>query len=1320
MPSHLNPPSSSSTNGLAASLTPSIFSASTVVNNGGNDGSDGPPFSFDDLEDKTPREQLSMLNNQLAHQRNIKEGAENLLNMQLAGSLRHRLESELQTAQTMIDALNKRMDIQASRTKLNGAPPSNRKQHSTNGSVSTQEDLSGEDFRSALQNATNLLKTLISPLPSSAISPSSTSSTSPSTSKVPQGLNSLDINRQRIDLMGRVIAILRRHLRVRYELNLSDVMDAVLPALSDTSTKQCRATAYRLIRHSLVDADSVRRLDQALDWYLLKTFHRDSRHAVEKEQAIKLIRAMIEIGTVRKDAPVTGDSGTVPLSDPVMRTLVAVAEHADDPFRPICVQTLIEILLIDIDLVARTGALRFLLHVLGEGPIELGSLAASAFLHIADSPRTRAYLCVGVDLELALSAVTDAYGKGPEHANRMRSSIRIIQQMLRTWSGLLYFCMDDMRAIRALVDTLRIPSLETREVIVDMFFSLLNIKSTSWYQTFIDGRRLTMYHKNRDKAEGQAPDGPDRGHSSLKLTDQYFGLLILIFNHSGIFDALTALVEESAVGTNLTRKATLLAAEILQLANRVLPMSIAANIQAVPRVFEMAADYKDGQHRIIGTTTMAAMDSLNRNRARLEPIPLSNKQNRPRANSIEDAVRRGQRQVEQVKLKMNMQMDDKAYQTLVTETQIMSTKDHAKWSFEHLHELVEGPLLNAKRLDDAIRVSRSIRRLMSFFYPFNHRFSDLPRTKANARWVKLGCSILTTLMANSDGVRYLSTDDLLVPQIVKSFAQLDPFNGTPDSDPIFSKRRVADTLTYGYLEMLGTLSKFKEGIEILEKNRVFTAFYHLSELRSREDLIKGIIETLDYSIDGHPRIILSKALTSSYKHIRLFATRHLGLLIRSSPTANSWTLRLLLTQLYDPAPDVCEVAVHYLEEVCEAKDILQLVVEMQPTMDHLGDIGHGLLLKFMSTPIGFRYLYDAGYIDREMDMWFHERNLYYVVQVEVFLAKVFNSGNLVDDDEDLSDATVPPHFYGEMAKTDLGCQILQEKGHFSEFSQFIRKHYGESDDPELILKLKSILWAVGHVGSTEGGLPFLEEEEIIPAVLDIAQKSPIPSVRGTCFFVLGLISTTTQGAEILDDYNWEATLTPLGLPTGLCVPVEIEKFVTIPPWTQHVLDKSGNRLLAPTSEFEVEVITAIQNLANTVIANAASRSLTRMKSRPEYRPIFTSPTMFFRALHIISTQRYRLPVRRYILDLFNLELNQNTVAGLKEAAKNLKASATYKPPPETSRMSMFGRLGRGRRPEESDDSSEDDDSMGDNSPPPSDDKPVINLRPVSRIIGFAV
>jgi hypothetical protein len=64
--------------------------------------------------------------------------------------------------------------------------------------------------------------------------------------------------------------------------------------------------------------------------------------------------------------------------------------------------------------------------------------------------------------------------------------------------------------------------------------------------------------------------------------------------------------------------------------------------------------------------------------------------------------------------------------------QVMLTKDHTKWNFEILQDLVEGPLLNPKRMEEAIKVSRFIRRLMSFYHPFNHRFSDLPRVKACA------------------------------------------------------------------------------------------------------------------------------------------------------------------------------------------------------------------------------------------------------------------------------------------------------------------------------------------------------------------------------------------------------------------------------------------------------------------------------------------------------------------------------------------------------------------------------------------------------------
>jgi rapamycin-insensitive companion of mTOR len=98
---------------------------------------------------------------------------------------------------------------------------------------------------------------------------------------------------------------------------------------------------------------------------------------------------------------------------------------------------------------------------------------------------------------------------------------------------------------------------------------------------------------------------------------------------------------------------------------------------------------------------------------------------------VEDAIRRGQRQVEQVKLKMSMQMDDRTFRAMLLDSQVMITKEHSRWQFDILQELVEGPLLNPKRMEEAIKGTAFIRRLMSFYHPFSHRFSDTPKIKVS-------------------------------------------------------------------------------------------------------------------------------------------------------------------------------------------------------------------------------------------------------------------------------------------------------------------------------------------------------------------------------------------------------------------------------------------------------------------------------------------------------------------------------------------------------------------------------------------------------------
>lgn len=189
-----------------------------------------------------------------------------------------------------------------------------------------------------------------------------------------------------------------------------------------------------------------------------------------------------------------------------------------------------------------------------------------------------------------------------------------------------------MSAIRTLIDTLRIPSLQTRVCPLLRFFLLTDklpgnrVGYVFWpleYQTtrLVSNfhRRpssdqwasrlmiryphlfIVVYRKSRQprtsQPEPKETENSQKPQASLKLTDQYIALLIRIFTSSGLLtvcfsfcpifslhlsmnlQALSGMCEESITGTNLSRKATLLMAEILHIANKVLPLSVAAKIQ---------------------------------------------------------------------------------------------------------------------------------------------------------------------------------------------------------------------------------------------------------------------------------------------------------------------------------------------------------------------------------------------------------------------------------------------------------------------------------------------------------------------------------------------------------------------------------------------------------------------------------------------------------------------------------------------------------------------------------------------------------------------
>lgn len=87
---------------------------------------------------------------------------------------------------------------------------------------------------------------------------------------------------------------------------------------------------------------------------------------------------------------------------------------------------------------------------------------------------------------------------------------------------------------------------------------------------------------------------------------------------------------------------------------------------------------------------------------------------------------------------------------------------------------------------------------------------------------------------------------------------------------------------------------------------------------------------------------------SSTRLLRKYAIRDVQNKDESQTYAGNaeWAIRLLVTQLYDPEVEVCEVAVKILEEACNRVHCLEYVVMCRPALDHLGEIGAPLLLRY--------------------------------------------------------------------------------------------------------------------------------------------------------------------------------------------------------------------------------------------------------------------------------------------------------------------------------------------------------------------------------------
>ena len=96
--------------------------------------------------------------------------------------------------------------------------------------------------------------------------------------------------------------------------------------------------------------------------------------------------------------------------------------------------------------------------------------------------------------------------------------------------------------------------------------------------------------------------------------------------------------------------------------------------------------------------------------------------------------------------------------------------------------------------------------------------------------------------------------------------------------------------------------------------------------------------------------------------------------------------------------------------------------------------------------------------------------------------------------------------------------------------------------------------------------------------------------------------------------------------------------------------------LEPMEGTEGDILHAIANLSNFVLAAGAMNNLKRIRNRSPRH--FSSLVLFHRALRLISSNHYQAPVRRFVLDLFQIKITADTVAQLVRLERESLSSRT--------------------------------------------------------------
>ncbi|CAN9504696.1 unnamed protein product [Ophioblennius macclurei] len=929
--------------------------------------------------------------------------------------------------------------------------------------------------------------------------------------------------------------------------------------------KEVRAAGLRALRHLTRDSGVLEKLLLLqVDYLIARCIDIQQSNEVERTQALRLARKMLSVNALLFPPSITN-------------SLIAVGNDGlqqRDRMARACTAIVCELSLKNPAAVAQRGGLSTVLKSVTDCQLSrINEALITTILHLLNHPHTRQYIRSDVGLEQILAPYTDfhyrhtaelAEGQLQEDREaRFTASKMSIVASFRSWSGIISLCKTGSSGIQSLIGLFCIPNMEVQKALLEVLFEVFLLAPPSATADFSEA--LTSIDPNRFQDSWRLSRGfvaseaksllPHRSSSRPNLMNNYLAFVLSAFIKSGLLESLVEVITSSTDMVSV--QATILVGELLHMANSLLPHSHSHHLHCLPSLINMAAAFDGPYEKRLRAGT--AVNRLKRFHER--------KKRGVRASSLYlDHILRtsGQSQGSRDPFSRSnrdnslLKDTEDTLMSIMRDSHVLSHKDNLDWNWDLIETVLKWPNISLRGSKDE-NMHKFVQRLISFYKPSSALYGRLELRHPQAKQLTMvGCHFMDFLLASEeDGQAYL--EDLVRDVVLCLFSP---------AGLRAERSRLLATLSQKYFLLLGTLSAHPYGIKVLEKCSVFQCLLRLCGVRNQEQLLKLSVSMLDYSRDGLARIVLSKVLTAASDTCRLYATQHLRVLLRVGVEFfTNWGMELLVTQLHDRSRAVSMEALDILDEACEDKTNLHALTEIRPALTHLGHKGMLLQLRFASISKGFSYLSERGYIKKQLEEWQKEYNLLYVDLIEGQLNEALTTYRQPTGGESSVQRSsqrhqrpsvyLPVHLYGQLVQEKTGCQLLQTQGVVPNLSSLVR--HPVLEHWKGIKELKAALWALGHVGSSNWGVKLLQEDGLIPDLVSLAHHCEVLSVRGTCLYVLGLISKTWQGCDTLKHHGWDAVRHSLNVLWPV-VPEELEpapKPCNLPPSAPSTGHSSG-------------------------------------------------------------------------------------------------------------------------------------------------------------------